>query len=291
MRGRPDIVIEEIVLGSSSILSGVREQSARPRLLSLRRSDVGKLLIADVDLRACRFVDSHNLDQLRLEHGCEFVRPPGRWRSQRAVIAEEHQLRARESTGSPKGSSLSKTNNRRPFQRIWRSGWYPDVCRPPQWFISDSPGLRTALSPSEIANIYRDLRKGRETGKDEPGANDFYYGEMEMRKLDDKRSRFERSIDFSYWLVSGYGLRASRALICLFLTVLGFGLLMYKWGLPDNPSFADALTFSAQSTTSLFHVPERNLTLVGSWLQIGLRLAGPLFLGLALLAIRGRVKR
>jgi hypothetical protein len=138
LRGRPDIVIEGTVLGSSSILSGPREQSAQPRLLSLRRSDVGKLLIADVDLHACRFVDTHNLDQLRLERGCEFARPPGRWRSQRAVIAEEHQLRAQEGIASPKRSSLTKTNIRIPFQRLWRSGWYPDVCRPPKWFLSDN---------------------------------------------------------------------------------------------------------------------------------------------------------
>jgi hypothetical protein len=105
LKGCPDIVIEGIALGSSSILSGPREQSplssgsreqsTRPRLLSLRRSDVAKLLIADVDLSACRFIDAHNLDQLRLERGCEFARPPGRWRSRRAVIAEEHQWRSR----------------------------------------------------------------------------------------------------------------------------------------------------------------------------------------------------
>ncbi|MFZ1177322.1 MAG: hypothetical protein WAO15_13855, partial [Mycobacterium sp.] len=31
--------------------------------------------------------------------------------------------------------------------------------------------------------IYRDLRKGLEEAKNEPGAADFYYGEMEMRRL------------------------------------------------------------------------------------------------------------
>ena len=35
----------------------------------------------------------------------------------------------------------------------------------------------------EIAGIYRDLRKGLEDVKNEPGAADFYYGEMEMRRL------------------------------------------------------------------------------------------------------------
>jgi hypothetical protein len=30
--------------------------------------------------------------------------------------------------------------------------------------------------------LYRALRKGREDAKDEPGAADFHYGEMEMRR-------------------------------------------------------------------------------------------------------------
>jgi hypothetical protein len=38
------------------------------------------------------------------------------------------------------------------------------------------------LDPGQIAGLYRALRKGREDLKDEPGAADFYYGEMEMRR-------------------------------------------------------------------------------------------------------------
>ena len=40
------------------------------------------------------------------------------------------------------------------------------------------------LTPGVIAGLYRALRKGREDAKDEPGAADFYYGEMEMRRHD-----------------------------------------------------------------------------------------------------------
>jgi hypothetical protein len=66
------------------------------------------------------------------------------------------------------------------------------------------------------------LRKGRQDAKDEPGAADFYYGEMEMRRhargsasnrrRASSRGRVERGILTAYWLVSGYGLRAWRAL-------------------------------------------------------------------------------
>jgi hypothetical protein len=114
---------------------------------------------------------------------------------------------------------------------------------------------------------------------------------MEMRRHDDHKSRFERLIVSSYWLTSGYGLRASRAFLCLAATVFAFGVLLYEWGISGHVTFAQALTFSAQSTTSLFRAPQGNLTLTGQWLEMGLRLLGPLFFGLALLAIRGRVKR
>ena len=47
----------------------------------------------------------------------------------------------------------------------------------------------------EVAGVYRDLRKGREDNKDEPGAADFYYGEMEMRRLAGSRARRPRAAD------------------------------------------------------------------------------------------------
>ena len=76
-----------------------------------------------------------------------------------------------------------------------------------------------ALNPGQIAALYRAPRKGCEGTKDEPGAADFYYGEMEMRRArspraaarNSARGRAERGIPAVYWLVSGYGLRAWRA--------------------------------------------------------------------------------
>jgi hypothetical protein len=39
------------------------------------------------------------------------------------------------------------------------------------------------LPPARLAVLYRQLRKAQEDAKNEPGAADFYYGEMEMRRL------------------------------------------------------------------------------------------------------------
>jgi hypothetical protein len=142
-------------------------------------------------------------------------------------------------------------------------------------------------TPQELASTYRQLRKSREDSKDEPGAADFYYGEMEMRRkvgtppnarLSKRLSLYaERALLWVYWAISGYGLRASRALISLVLTILLFSLALLAWGFPHAHSYTYAVLYSAQSVTSLLRAPTVALTAAGEWLSIGLRLLGPLF--------------
>jgi hypothetical protein len=153
--------------------------------------------------------------------------------------------------------------------------------------------------------LYRALRKGREDSKDEPGAADFYYGEMEMRRQrtaprsgrDESvgahpTSWAERWILRLYWLVAGYGLRASRALVGLAITIALLGAVSLDlWGFRPDRSYGRALLFALESSISLFRAPEAKLTAGGEVIQIVLRLAGPLFFGLALLSLRARVKR
>jgi len=66
------------------------------------------------------------------------------------------------------------------------------------------------LEPDRLAVLYRALRKAQEDSKNEPGAADFYYGEMEMRRHDPHTPWAEQVILWLYWLVSGYGLRRLR---------------------------------------------------------------------------------
>lgn len=118
---------------------GPRAQRWRPRLLSLRRADVAGLRVANVDLRACRFVATHNLDRLRIEGEPLFARTHGLWRARRKTLAQEQQWRAS-----------------RPG-RWRRAGWYPRACQPP-----DSPKVQPPmmLTPVQLAARYRELRKG-----------------------------------------------------------------------------------------------------------------------------------
>jgi hypothetical protein len=156
------------------------------------------------------------------------------------------------------------------------------------------------LEPARIAGIYRALRKALEDRKDEPGAADFYYGEMQMRRYSGVHSqpgappgRPLVSLLWLYWLVSGYGLRASRALLALAITIaLGAVLFALVGFQQDKPPEAGFVVFALESSISLLRQPgSENLTVAGHIIQIVLRIAGPLFFGLALLALRGRVKR
>jgi hypothetical protein len=159
----------------------------------------------------------------------------------------------------------------------------------------------TPLDPEQIAAIYRALRKGREESRHEPGAADFYYGEMEMRRRyrpgaqlainAPRASMADRWILSVYWLVSGYGLRASRALIALAVTIAVMAMALDLWGFRADRGYGDSLLFAVDSSISLLRAPAAELTSTGQVVEIIVRLAGPLFFGLALLSLRGRVKR
>jgi uncharacterized protein YjbI with pentapeptide repeats len=254
---------------------------AMPRLVSLRGADVGSLTLANVDLSTCEYKSTLRLDELRLATRCPFDEAPagrlfvGRsfpflWRwTKRLTIHEERRWRR----STPK-----------------RQGWgdRPVSPRNEKRGVADRSASRSEAE--RLAKTYRALRKGREDEGDAPGAGDFYYGEMEMRRHG-QGSPAERAIIWLYWLVSGYGLRASRALVALGVTVLLFAGLFSALDIRGQESFLSDLVFSLQSTTSLLRAPAEELPTGGQFLEVGLRLLGPLFFGLALLSLRGRVKR
>jgi uncharacterized protein YjbI with pentapeptide repeats len=242
-----------------------------PRVVSLRGAKVAELTLACVDLRACSFATAHGLDRLRLERG-QLAQPPPPglrlrhpWWTRRQTVAEEHQWRSHD------------------YGSGWRS---PEVTRA-------TPAERPIEEPlpAQIAGIYRSLRKGREDGKDEPGAADFYYGEMEMRRHRADAPALERLTLTAYWLISGYGMRAGRALTALLLTIAVLAVPLDLGGFPDDRSYAGAVLYAVESSVSLLRAPEDHLTVGGQVVTIALRIVGPLLFGLAALALRSRVKR
>ena len=277
---------------ASNVIEKQPWRSRQPCLLSLRGADVTEITLADIDLRACRFNGAFNLDKIRLDQVL-FLRTPTGWQchlrrnwlptvwkwTDRLALAEEHEWRET-------------------FERgVRRSGWHPNMALSPEEVSEDRHLAPTGreVRAQQIANLYRALRKSLEDRKDEPGAADFYYGEMEMRRKGAERL-FERALLTIYWCVSGYALRASRALASLAVTILVCSLFLAAFGFAETaPHYSsrlfEAIIYSFQATTSLLRAPTRALTDVGSVLDSILRLLGPLLYGLVLLSLRGRIKR
>jgi hypothetical protein len=283
---------------------------SRVRALSLRGVDAAHLVLTDIDLTECRFAGTVHLDQLRLEGRTAFARPPkGWWRSQRRTLAEEHHWRAA-AAGRPA-----------PGQDPTKREWQPGPRHPDPEHI---PG------PETLAAVYRQLRKALEDSKNEPGAADFYYGECEMRRHDKTKgtSRSERARLRVYWAISGYGLRAWRALTWLAVAMTATVVAMMLWGLPADdpkPTITGRQAPAGQTLTLVTDTPDpvnppgpltdrlttdrfekalrtvvnsvvfrssgQDLTTAGTYTEMASRFAEPVLLVLAPLAIRNRVRR
>jgi uncharacterized protein YjbI with pentapeptide repeats len=313
-------------LSSNSSMDSQIINAASPAIISLMRANVAGLVLTDISLRGCSFSGAHSLDHLRVETSGAFDRAPGvRRLSSRQVIAEEARWR-RSAVADERGVTSA-------LRRVTRARWrHVANCHSSEW-LGEPP---KDLEPEIIASIYRALRKAREDSKDEPGAADFYYGEMEMRRKARSSPKAERFILWWYWALSGYGLRASRAFTSLFIAIGLFACLFQLYGFENpsspfartsadttvsqpstrtNPSQAssqqlrnsawpptlkeainalgsmEAWTYSFGTATAIFTSPEAVLTPIGRRFRIALRIVGPVLLALAILSIRGRVKR
>ncbi|MCX4629804.1 pentapeptide repeat-containing protein [Streptomyces sp. NBC_01443] len=288
---------------ASNYEDAIRTSHAAVKVFSLRGVDAAHLVLTDIDLTSCLFAGTVHLDQLRLEGECSFPEVPSgvrivrrrivRW-TPRRTLSEEHHWRA------------SRQAN--------PSGWAP------------APAGTETVGPAALAAVYRQLRKSLEDGKNEPDAADFYYGEMEMRRNDPRRPTAERSLLAAYWAISGYGLRGARALAWLLLSMAITLFSVMLWGLPqdelksaskgvisgnrieitaETPSPINPTgpltqrlstkrfekSFRVVVNSTIFRSSGQSLTTAGTYIEMSSRLAEPVLLSLALLAIRSRIKR
>jgi uncharacterized protein YjbI with pentapeptide repeats len=285
----------DAALLSQSTLRIAREDP-KPRLLSLRGVDVRNLVLNDVDLGFCLFQGAHHLDQLRIEGPRPFLGTPDGWRwgrvggqgsplwrwTSRQTLEEEREWRA--------ARSLPIGPNGRLHPQV--RGWLTIPASSLEWLEARTRQPIRRLGPDHVATLYRALRKAQEDSKNEPGAADFYYGEMEMRRLAPETPWSERVILTLYWLVSGYGLRGLRALFSLFVLVIVLGVLFHRVGFSGQspePWFWGSLLYAGKTTLSI--PSQENLSAWGEVLRIILRLTGPVLLALTVLSVRNRVKR
>jgi Pentapeptide repeats (9 copies) len=260
-----DLVADGAVFAADSTLAGPPHDSdLTARLLSVRGASVSKLTLSALDLSSCLFWRAYGLDDMRIEANCGFAGPPRTRRyTTRRTIAEEN---------------------------LWRGGrWHaPDFDKG----VLSRVGAPAQLGPAEIASVYRALRKSTEARKDEPGAADFYYGEMEMRRHAAPPASGERLLLTLYWAVSGYALRASRALIALAAICVCLAVAMWGYGFSRSHSIGDSLIYTFGSSARVkTGLADAALTTGGEVTLIALGVVGPILYGLALFSFRGRVKR
>ncbi|MBA9005959.1 pentapeptide repeat-containing protein [Thermomonospora cellulosilytica] len=261
----------------------------RVMAISLRGVDAESLTLTDVELSECLFAGLHRADQIQLDGHCRFAPGP---RGRRRVLAEEHHWRA----------------ERRTARRGDPGPWRP------------APDGVEVIGPRRIEVIYRQLRKALEEGKNEPGAAHFYYGEMQMRRASARGA--DRALLWLYWAISGYGLRARRALawvaVVAVLSIAGMAAFGFPQtaktqqatGTVTTPTGPQNIRLTIQQSKPVKPLPERlekavevtvnavifrspdaELTTAGRYLNITVRILGPILLGLAILAIRNQVKR
>jgi uncharacterized protein YjbI with pentapeptide repeats len=153
------------------------------------------------------------------------------------------------------------------------------------------------VSWSGVEQVYRQLKQNHEDRRDYERANDFHYGEKEMRRKNPETSCGLKFLLSVYWAVSGYGERWVRPLvwaaILLILSAVGY----QWWGLEPKlvpklgvTSVWDYWDYSLRVMTHLKHddlVPIGCAKYVNTFESI----AGPVLLGLFGLALRQRLKR
>ncbi len=268
---RARVCLNQLSTGRALRISGVPSETEKPSILALQDADAGSMSFAHVDMSRCIFYGSHDLGKVVIEPTVTFATTPAWWFTKRHCIADEFASRFHTGGLSSVGWKLSADG---PENR----GQGHEVSLP-------------SLRASQVAAVYRDLRRSFEAKSDEPGAADFYYGEMEMRRHSREAGFAERLIVTLYWVLSGYGLRASRAFLWLIALIISGGIEMAHAGFADGEgTYTRGLMFSLRAVLPGLRRVEK-LTTIGDLVEIGLSLVGPLLFALAVLALRGRVRR
>ena len=259
--GRAEVKLDRLTVNGRFTVVGRDDAS----VMSMRNADAGAITMSSVDLRGCIFWGAPNLDEISLEPTVVMAHPPGWWRTRRRYVADEAVWRLQNSRGS----------------------WRPVILIP-----NPARYETSIISASQVAGVYRALRKSYEEKSNQPGAADFYYGEMEMRRLDGATHLPERIVLAAYWATSGYGLRAIRAIAILLVVFAAGSVAMTLSGIAEqgSPTLIDGLLVSMETSIPGAHT-DTPLTNWGRGISLLLKVFVPILVTFAVLAVRNRVRR
>ncbi len=273
----------------------------------LSLSDLQHVTFRSVDLSNCRLANARNLDKAEFDV-VEWARWP------------------------PSSSPIEDDGKQQWWQNFAVSNRISGYLRGrPRLAVLDEIVARYGLQGAtleEAERVYRGLRASYESRKDHPRIGDFYFGEMEMRRLASSDNWIVQtfgSLTAWYGLVSGYGERWLRALIA-FCTVVCLWALLYLvsglWvkavGISNTGISETRLVFAGVGPSqlgvpvvgnlvesygaALLHsflvatlvgrdVYAQPVSAIGQLVQTAELIIGPLLLGLMGLAIRRRFQR
>ena len=160
--------------------------------------------------------------------------------------------------------------------------------------------VRETRQWDQIERLYRQLKQNYEDQRDYERAGDFHYGEKQMRRDNPATPFGRRVLLWLYWLVSGYGERIGRPLLCASVLFVIATCAYLWWGLKPQSQpwrtlqgiehWLTAANYSFRVMTFLRPTdlaPQGFAKLVHTIQS----LLGPLFIGLFALAVRQRLKR
>ncbi len=272
---RARVRLNHLSTGRSLHVVGRSAAPVQAAILGLQGADAGAMTFAHVDMSRCMFYGAHDLGKVTIEPTVRFARTPRPYSSRRCIADE---FAWRQNADSARSSRWVLPGTRR-------------AADPKSGNVASHTVELPELEASQVASVYHDLRRSFETKSDEPGAADFYYGEMEMRRHSKQIPFAEWVIVWAYWLVSGYGLRASRAFAWLVLLIVLGGIGLANWGFVSGPTdYLTGLLYSIRAPLPGV-LRDIKLTADGEMIETAVRLLGPILFALALLAVRGRVKR
>ena len=165
----------------------------------------------------------------------------------------------------------------------------------PKWGSREA-GVIKYTPPSDeewerVENTYRDLRRNFEDRRDYAGANEFYVGEMEMRRL--AKPRLERellSLEALYRHLSTYGENWWKPLLYLFGLLVISSFVYAGWPTDYSTLFLSLLHSLSVLTLLRISVAEP-LHWSGQLMAILQLVLSPILITLSVLAIRRKLKR
>jgi hypothetical protein len=272
---RAKVELDRVISGERLHISARKGFTERPEIRTLRDADASKMSFAHVKMSRCSFQRVRGLGTVEIASTVRLEVAPW-WKGKRRFIADEYAYR--------------KT-----FTCWCHSDWKVDgvqVEMTPSIANEDSSPdvLVEPLPAADLASIYRDLRRSLEAKSDMPAASDFYYGEMEMRRLENDRPFVEKILLFLYWAICGYGLRPARTIAWwTLLTVVGAWFIYSSCcAVPNSPLMA--ILGAVRAAIPGFPIPPAQ-SLVCASTEIILRVFGTLLIALFLLAARSLVMR